>query len=180
MSEEEYKQEVEYYVRKRVSMWNSDAVKISKLFTNLKKHIPAAVEDSMQKRQDVMTQQNKDEELESILHLNGCQQHVAGWNEAKAGGEMDTERMEELEDLTLEEVQLFISTHYISKAEVKEALKLEEGEMHQIPCPDFRPGCLVLHQEFGMTKDVHDRNEVKKKLLHTLGLNEEGGSDGSK
>jgi hypothetical protein len=44
-------------------------------------------------------------ELEGILHLNGCQQYTQGWNDAKDGKDIDTDKIEELEKATLAEVQ---------------------------------------------------------------------------
>lgn len=45
------------------------------------------------------------EALESVLHLNGCQQRTAGWNEGRYGAEdIDFANMEELEQTTYKEV----------------------------------------------------------------------------
>jgi hypothetical protein len=52
---------------------------------------------------------NTTDELESILHLNGCQQYTRGWNDAKDGKDIDTDKIEELEKATLEEAQALIT-----------------------------------------------------------------------
>ena len=48
------------------------------------------------------------DDLDSILHLNGCQQRTAGWNEAKAGNDLDFKDMERLEKTTLTEVNKIV------------------------------------------------------------------------
>ena len=42
--------------------------------------------------------------LETILHLNGCQQRTAGYNEAKKGEELNLSDAAYFEELTLKEV----------------------------------------------------------------------------
>lgn len=46
------------------------------------------------------------DKVEAILHLNGCQQRTAGWNEAKSGKDISLQQMERLEELTLDEVMV--------------------------------------------------------------------------
>lgn len=67
------------------------------------------------------------EQLESILHLNGCQQRTAGYNEAKQGKELDMEHMDLLEKQTLEEVMAW------NKANVIEAQQqlIERVKLHR-------------------------------------------------
>lgn len=48
--------------------------------------------------------QNLREELESILHLNGCQQRTHGYNEGYDRRDIDDEHMEQLEKETLDAV----------------------------------------------------------------------------
>jgi len=43
-------------------------------------------------------------ELESLLHINGCQQRTAGYNEAKDGKDIDTDDVERLEKIAYDEV----------------------------------------------------------------------------
>ena len=50
-------------------------------------------------------------DLEIVLHLNGCQQRTAGYNEGVDGKELDTEDMERLESITLKEVFEVIQKH---------------------------------------------------------------------
>lgn len=68
------------------------------------------------------------DELESILHLNGCQQYTAGYNAAKKGEELNLEEIDHLEKLTLKEVQSLtqaLLTHFadIYGLPIKEVLK---------------------------------------------------------
>jgi hypothetical protein len=51
------------------------------------------------------------EKLDSILHLNGCQQRTAGYNEAKDGKDLDTDDVERLEEVTLNEVLALVEEH---------------------------------------------------------------------
>lgn len=51
------------------------------------------------------------EDLERVLHLNGCQQRTAGYNEGLEGEELDTEDMERLEIITLKEVLEVVQKH---------------------------------------------------------------------
>jgi len=44
------------------------------------------------------------EALDSILHLNGCQQYTNGWNTGKKGKDLDMKDVDRLEKLTLKEV----------------------------------------------------------------------------
>lgn len=48
------------------------------------------------------------EKLDAVLHLNGCQQRTAGYNEAKDGKDLDDVDMERLEKLTLDEAMALI------------------------------------------------------------------------
>ncbi len=50
-------------------------------------------------------------DLEVVLHLNGCQQRTAGYNEALSGAELDTDDMERLKEITLKEVLEVIQKH---------------------------------------------------------------------
>lgn len=50
-------------------------------------------------------------DLEVVLHLNGCQQRTAGYNEGVDGKELDTDDMERLEEITLKEVLEVIQKH---------------------------------------------------------------------
>jgi hypothetical protein len=56
-----------------------------------------------------------EKDIEKILHLNGCQQRTAGWNEAKDGKDLNDVDMERLEQITLGEVMAEINKRYGKK-----------------------------------------------------------------
>ena len=51
------------------------------------------------------------DEIEQILHLNGCQQRTAGYNEGYDRRDINDDHMEKLEKDTLNEVMLAIEKH---------------------------------------------------------------------
>ena len=50
-------------------------------------------------------------ELAKVLHLNGCQQRTAGYNDHIDKKDIDTDDMERLEALTLDEVMTEVSLY---------------------------------------------------------------------
>ena len=58
----------------------------------------------------IPTKEKESEELESILHLAGCQQRTAGYNDAISKKDIDTVDMEEMEATTLREVRAYVQT----------------------------------------------------------------------
>lgn len=64
-----------------------------------------------QVREDRHTKMSLKKDLEVVLHLNGCQQRTAGYNEGVDGKELDTDDMERLEEITLKEVLEVIQKH---------------------------------------------------------------------
>lgn len=53
-------------------------------------------------------------EIEAILHLDGCQQRTAGYNEAKSGKELDYQDMEKKEVETFIEIKRILKKYEIS------------------------------------------------------------------
>ena len=66
--------------------------------------------------------------LEAILHLAGCQQRTAGYNDAISKKDIDVVDMEQMEATTLREVRAYVQT-----AERKAlALASAEGETSSV------------------------------------------------
>jgi len=72
-------------------------------------------------------------------------------------------------DLSFAQKQLikqFVEAHIIGED--------KKGEWVNTGCPDFEPGCLVLHRAFQMTQKVHDQNEQNKaQRLALYGIKEQ-------
>ena len=73
---------------------------------NMTPEASKVVSDAIERSAEVMNKVAKpveNGELESLLHINGCQQRTAGYNEAKQGADgMDTDDMERQNERTRE------------------------------------------------------------------------------
>lgn len=100
------------------------------------------------------------EKIEGILHLNGCQQRTAGWNEAKDGKEMDMEDMERLEELTLNETM-----YEVDKAIAQAQIDLIDYIFKEPTGPQ-----IMTVEEMKETKDENWRDEVIQYFFNTDSL----------
>ena len=100
------------------------------------------------------------ETIEGILHLNGCQQRTAGWNEAKDGKDLDTDDMERLEDLTLEEV-MYTVDRTVAQAQI---------DLIDYIFKEPTGSLIMTNQEMKDTKDSEWRDEVIQYFFNTDSL----------
>ena len=100
------------------------------------------------------------ENIEAILHLNGCQQRTAGWNEAKDGKDMDMEDMERLEELTLNETM-----YEVDKAVAQAQIDLIDYIFKEPTGPQ-----IMTVKEMKETKDEDWRDEVIQYFFNTDSL----------